>query len=130
MLASNLPLSDKHVLSVFHDRTLWPNNAIVQHLRPTQKAQRSTELLRVSTTLLKKPYYSAVSSNAKNIGKTPAISLVEWIIGFTRSWQFQLIGSIFAVRFEREKGAVLLPGYAPSNSGWSPCGRGGGTNRV
>jgi len=28
MLASTLPLSDKNVLSVFHDRPLWPNNAI------------------------------------------------------------------------------------------------------
>jgi len=69
MLASNLPLSDKNVLSVFHDRTLWPNNAIVQHLRPTQKTQRSIELLRVSMTLLNKPWYSAVSSNAKILAK-------------------------------------------------------------
>jgi len=49
MLASNLPLSDKNVLSVFRDRTLWLNNAIVQHLTPTQKTQRSIELLRSST---------------------------------------------------------------------------------
>ena len=54
MLASTLPLSDKNVLSVFRDRTLWPNNAIVQHLRQTRKTQRSIELLRVNTTLLNK----------------------------------------------------------------------------
>jgi len=54
MLASTLPLSEKKVLSVFHERTLWPNNAIVQHLRPTRKTQRSIELLRISTTLLNK----------------------------------------------------------------------------
>jgi len=36
MLASNLPLSDKNVLSMFHDRTLSSNNAIVQHLRLTR----------------------------------------------------------------------------------------------
>jgi len=55
MLASTLPLSDKNVLSVFHDRSLWPKNEILQHLRPTQERRRSIELLRVSTTLLNKP---------------------------------------------------------------------------
>jgi len=54
MLASSLPLSDKNVLIVFHDRTLWPDNAIVQHLRPTRKTQGGNELLRVSATLLNK----------------------------------------------------------------------------
>jgi len=59
MLASNLPLSNINILSVFHARTLWPNNEIVQHLRPTRKMQRSIELLRVSTTLLNKTVLSS-----------------------------------------------------------------------
>ena len=62
MLASTLPLSDKNVLSVFHDRTLGPINAIVQHLRPTQKTQGGNELLRISTTLLNKTYSTQQSA--------------------------------------------------------------------
>ena len=45
-------------------------------------------------------------------------------LGFTRSWQFHLIGSTFAVIFEREYDAFIPPGYAPGSSDWSPCGRG------
>jgi len=68
ILASTLPLSDKNILSVFHDRTLWPNNAIVQHLRPTRKTQRSIELLRVSTML----------SSTKNSTQQSAVTLKYW----------------------------------------------------
>ena len=46
-------------------------------------------------------------------------------LGFTRSWQFHLIGSTFVVKFEREYEAFIPPGYAPSSSDWSPWGRGG-----
>jgi len=58
MLANNSPLSDTNaLLSVFHDLTLWPKNAVVQHLSPTVTKERSIELLVGSTMRLNKPWY-------------------------------------------------------------------------
>jgi len=42
-------------MSVFHDLTLLPKNAIVQHLSPTVTKERSIELRRGSTMRLNKP---------------------------------------------------------------------------
>ena len=131
MLASSLPLSDKNVLSVFHRRTLWPNNAISQHFRPTQK--RSVAL---------NYYVLARRSSTNHSTQHSALMQKYWQntsyqLGGMNNWLYAVM-KISAHWFNiyshiREGKTRLSPTYssfAPSNSDWWPCGKGGDADRV
>ena len=145
MLASNLPLSDKMYWACFMTEQMQLCNISDQRRKRSVTLNYYVLAWRSSTN-----HSTQQSALTQKYWQNTAIGLVEWTIGFTRSlnnwflnnrfkqlalwprrsWQFQLIGSTFAVTFEREKVPFSPLVTRLCNSGWSPCGRGGDADRV
>jgi len=124
MFESILPLSDKNTLSVFHDRTLWPNNAICN--TSDQRGKR-----RVAMSY----YVLAGRSSTKHSTQQSGLTLKYWQ---NASYQLGGMNRLYAVMtvsahwfnicshiWEGVRRLSSPPGYVPSNSDWSPYGWGG-----
>jgi len=113
----------QNVLSVFHDRT----NAIVQHLRPTQKTQRSIELLRVARrsstnhstqqSALTQKYWQNTSYQLGRMNNWLYAVFKQSLetIGFMTAAVMTISSHWFNIcsHIWEEKSAFLPPGYAP-----------------